>query len=108
MMCRFALMKCGYASTIDGAAVQSTSAALEIALMDHVERARLLRGVDDAGDVPLGRALGDRADVDVVPPERAEHPPGHVGLPSHPFADDCDQRLIGFLIERDQTMAELE
>ena len=59
-------------------------ARLEKPLMDHVERARLLRGVDDAGDVALGRALRDGADGDVVPPERPEHFPGDIRSPFIP------------------------
>ena len=52
-------------------------------------------GVDHARDVALRRALGDRADVDVVPAERAEHLPGDAGPPLHPLADHRDDRLVG-------------
>src|SRR5205814_6221389 len=44
-------------------------ARLEEALVNRVQRAPLLRRVDDARDVALGSALRDRADVDVLPAE---------------------------------------
>src|SRR5436190_5939234 len=60
---------------------------LEKALMEDVERARLLRGVHNAGDVALGPALSDGADVNVVPPERAEHLPCDVRPALHALAN---------------------
>ena len=83
-------------------------ARLEESLMDHVERARLLRGVHDAGDVALGRSLSDGADVDVVPPERPEHLAGDVRPSLHALADHGDDRLIGFPIERGEAVVKLE
>ena len=74
-----------------------------------VERAHLLCGVDHARDVALGRTLSDRADVDVVTPERAEHAGRHTpGRPLHPVADDGDDRLVGVRDRDASVAAELE
>ena len=73
-----------------------------------VQRAHLLVGVDHARDVALGRALGDRADVDVVAAERAEHLPRDARPPLHPVADDRHDRLVGRVIEPRQLLLQLE
>ena len=67
---------------------------LEERLVDGVERAHLLRRVDDARDVALRRALRDRADVDVLPAERVEHLAGDARPALHPLADDRENRLV--------------
>src|SRR5437879_13856722 len=69
-------------------------ARLEKRLMDDVKGAHLLRGVDDARDVALRRALRDGADVDVVAPERAKQFSRHTGPAFHAVADHRDDSLI--------------
>ena len=67
---------------------------LEKALMDGVERAHLLRRVDHARDVALRGPLRNRADVDVLPPERVEYLAGDAGAPFHPLANHGEDRLV--------------
>ena len=83
-------------------------ARFEERLMDGVERADLVRRVDDARDVALRRALGDRADVDVVAAERPEHLAGDARASLHPLADDGEDHLPGLFVDRGQPVVELE
>ena len=83
-------------------------ARLEKRLVDDVEGAHLLRGVDDAGDVALRRALRNGADVDVVASERAEHFARHTGTALHAVADHRHDHLVGFFIERRELVLQLE
>ena len=80
----------------------------EKSLVNRVERAHLLRRVDDARDVALRRALRDRADVDVLPPERVEHFPRHAGTALHSLADDRENRLIAPHVDLHRLRVELE
>mgnify|MGYP003693553005 CR=1 FL=1 len=58
---------------------------LEERLVNRVERAHLLRRVDDARDVALRRALRDRADVDVAAARASRTPsPPRRAAPSSP------------------------
>src|SRR6185436_2613944 len=84
-----------------------TLARLEERLMDGVERAALLRRVDDARYVPLGRALRDRVDVDVVPPERVEQLARHAGPALHPLADDSKDGLRRLVIDDHHAIVDL-
>jgi hypothetical protein len=68
--------------------------AFEKSLMDHVERADLLRRTYDARDVAFGGSLRNRTDIDVLPPERVEQLAGHTGAAFHPLAHHRDDRLV--------------
>ena len=85
-----------------------TSTLLEKRLVDDVQRADLLAGVDDARDVPLRRSLGNRADVDVVASQRAEHLPRHAGPPFHPVAHDGHNGLPRRVVEAGELLLHLE
>ena len=79
-----------------------TFTPLEESLMDNIQGARLLRRIDNARDVALGRALRDRADIYVVSAERPEHFARDTGMAFHLIADDGDNRLVWFFVERRQ------
>ena len=66
--------------------------------VNNVQSARLLRGIDNARDVALGRALRDRTNIYVVPAKRPEHFARNTGVSFHPVADNRDNGLIGFFI----------
>src|SRR5262249_62377780 len=83
-------------------------ARLEEALVNRVQRAPLLRLVDDAGDVALGSALGDRADVDVLPAERLEYLAGDARPPLHSLADHREDRLPILHVDEHRLLEELE
>ena len=75
--------------------------------MNRVERPALQRRVDDARNVALRRALGNRVDVDVVPAERVEQLSRNAGRPLHAFADDGEDGLSGFVIDDHQAIVHL-
>mgnify|MGYP003694436973 CR=1 FL=1 len=51
-------------------------------------------------DISLGGALGDRADIDVMPAKRAEHFARDTGMAFHLIPDDRDDCLVRFFVER--------
>src|SRR4030095_643632 len=83
-------------------------ARLEETLMDRVQRAHLIVRVDDAGDVALRAALRDRADVDVLLPERIEDLAGDAGASLHALADDRENRLVALHVHLHRLLVELE
>ena len=86
---------------------RETFAGLEEGLMDGVQGAALLRRIDDARDVPLGRALRDGVDVDVVAAERVEQLAGHARAAFHALADDRENGLIALVVDHHQLIANL-
>src|SRR5262245_45632830 len=83
-------------------------ARLEKALMNRVQGADLVVRVDDAGDVALGAALRDRADIDVLLAERIEYLAGDAGTPLHALADDRENRLVVLHVHLHRLLVELE
>src|SRR5438067_10455968 len=77
-----------------------TFTPFEESLVDNIQSAHLLGGVDNTRDVALGCALRDRANIYVVPTERAEHFARDAGMSFHLVADDRDDRLVWFFVER--------
>ena len=73
-------------------------------LVDDVERAILVSRVHHTRNIPLGSALSDGGDIDVVPAQSAEHFAGDTGTTFHLVAHHGDDGLVRPFIERGQAM----